>query len=71
MPGADMDRDHAYFTQRAAAEWLAVAAASCDEARIAHAELARRYVEIANRSNNVIRFGCARLPQAGGKLKDA
>lgn len=48
-----MNNDQLYYAHRAAAEWLAVAKAACDEARIVHAELARRYVELAHRPSNV------------------
>ncbi|HVM38427.1 MAG TPA: hypothetical protein VM265_08580 [Sphingomicrobium sp.] len=49
-----MSNDQDYFSRRAAAEWQAVAAATCDAARIAHASLAIRYVELARKPSNVI-----------------
>lgn len=48
-----MADDNAYYTRRAADEWLAVAAADCDEARIAHAELAKWYVQLATTPSNI------------------
>lgn len=50
-----MSGDEEYYRRRAEAEWAAVAAATCDAARIAHSELAKRYVDLAkNPRPNVV-----------------
>lgn len=59
-----MESDQAYFARRAAAEWFAVAATDCDKARTVHAELARRYAELANKSNVPIRLASATTPSS-------
>lgn len=57
-----MPNDLDYYRRRAADEWLAVTAATCDEARIAHAHLAKCYVELANIPSNVVPITRDRSP---------
>jgi hypothetical protein len=61
-----MTHDREYFRSRAAEEWRAVSAAISVAAKIAHTELARRYLARGDEQSNVIPLKQEEAPSRAG-----